>query len=154
MAFSNMGRNKKRTVLVFASLSLAVILLNSVFTVTHSFDLDVYLSRFASSDFLIANAGYFQYMYRGGSEETIQEEKLSESMIQVCEELDGFQEGGRLYGDPIGVRLKIDSWSPPDYVPRDENGEAGRYINGRFPQMIIILYMRIRSCTSRAIRSF
>ncbi len=132
MAFSNLGRNKKRTVLVFVSLSLAVILLNSVFTVTNSFDLDVYLSRFASSDFHIANAAYFQFNYRDTSEETLQEKKLTESFIQFCEGLDGFQEGGRLYGDMINVRLKMDSWTPPEYVPKDEKGEPGRYINGRF----------------------
>lgn len=132
MAFSNLGRNKKRTVLVFASLSLAVILLNSVFTVTHSFDLDVYLSKFVSSDFLIANAIYFSSEYQGGSEENVQEENLTESFVRTCEELDGFQEGGRLYGDMINVRLPMDSWTPPDYVPRNENGEPGRYVNGSF----------------------
>lgn len=132
MAFSNLGRNKKRTVLVLASLSLAVILLNSVFTVTHSFDLDVYLSKFVSSDFLIANAVYFSSEYSGGSEESAQEETLTESFVRTCEELDGFQEGGRLYGDMINVRLSMDAWTPPNYVPRDENGVPGRYVNGTF----------------------
>lgn len=132
MAFSNLGRNKKRTVLVFASLSLAVILLNSVYTVTHAFDLDLYLARFASSDFQIANAAYFQYGYMGPSEETIQELSLTESMIQACEEQDGFQKGGRLYGDMINVKLKRDSWTPPDFLTVDENGLAGRYENGEF----------------------
>ena len=50
MALSNLGRNKKRTVLVIFSLSLAIVLLNSVFTVTHSFDLDTYLKRFVATD--------------------------------------------------------------------------------------------------------
>lgn len=132
MAFSNLGRNKKRTVLVLCSLSLAVVLLNSVFTVTHSFDMDRYLSRFATSDFLIANAVYFQFGYHGGSEETVQEEKLTESFIQVCEALDGFQDGGRIYGSWTAVMLKTDSWSPPDSIPKDENGVPGRYRNGEF----------------------
>lgn len=132
MAFSNLGRNKRRTVLVLCSLSLAVVLLNSVFTVTHSFDMDKYLSRFASSDFLIANAVYFQYGYYGGSEESVQEEKLTESFIQACEEQDGFQEGGRLYYSMMAVMLKADSWMPPDTIPKDENGVAGRYWGGKF----------------------
>lgn len=133
MAYSNLGRSKKRTVLVLLSLSLAVILLNSVFTVTHSFDIDKYLKKFVSSDFLIGNAKYFgTEFYRGGSEETVQEEKLSESFIEVCEALDGFQEGGRLYGSMGAVQLKKDSWTPPQNIPTDENGNPGRYMNGKF----------------------
>lgn len=131
MALSNLGRNKKRTVLVLCSLSLAAVLLNSVFTVTHAFDMDIYLSRFLSSDFTIANAVYYQSQYRGGSEESVQEEKLTESFIQACEELDGFQRGGRLYFSMTAL-LKADSWTPPDTVPRDENNVLGRYVSGRF----------------------
>lgn len=40
MALSNLGRNKRKTILVLFSLSLSVILLNSVFTITHSFNMD------------------------------------------------------------------------------------------------------------------
>ena len=85
MALSNLGRNKKRTVLVIFSLSLAIVLLNSVFTVTHSFDLDTYLKRFVSTDFQVANANYFNVMsgYYGSSEDTIQEENLTESFCGI-----------------------------------------------------------------------
>lgn len=131
MALSNLGRNKKRTVLVLLSLSLAVILLNSVFTLTHSFDMDKYLKRFVLTDFMIGNAGYFNYEYYGFSEESVQEEKLTESFVQACESLDGFLEGGRLYAS-IGVGLKKESWTVPAHVPVDENGEPGSYWNGRF----------------------
>ncbi len=127
MAFSNLGRNKKRTVLVLCSLSLAVVLLNSVFTVTHSFDMEQYLSKFVSSDFLIASAAYFKYEYNG-SETEAQEQKLTESFIQACREQDGFQKGGRLYCARASVRLQADSWTPPDYLPKDENGMPGRYM--------------------------
>ena len=132
MAFSNLGRNKKRTILVLCSLSLAVVLLNSVFTVTHSFDMDKYLSRFVSSDFLAANAVYFQYGYHGASQETAQEIRLTESFIQACEEQDGFEQGGRLYYSDSAVKLKAESWTIPDSVPRDENGVPGRYRGEEF----------------------
>ncbi len=132
MAFSNLGRNKKRTVLVLCSLSLAVVLLNSVFTVTHAFDMDRYLRKFVSSDFLIANAVYYQSLYTGSSEETVQEEKLTESFIKVCEGLDGFQKGGRLYFSVTAAALKGDRWTPPETVPKDDNGIVGRYVQGKF----------------------
>lgn len=58
MAFSNLGRNSRKYILVVVSLSLSVVLLNSVFTLTRSFDLDTYLKKFVSYDFQIANAQY------------------------------------------------------------------------------------------------
>ncbi|SHK69111.1 ABC transporter permease [Hespellia stercorisuis] len=133
MAFSNLGRNRKKTVLVILSLSLALVLLNSVFTVADSFDMNTYLKKFVSYDFQIANARYFGMdPYRGISEDEVQEEKLSESLIESCKEQDGFQEGGRIYETDGCVGLRKDSWKVPSYVPTDENGVAGKYWNGQF----------------------
>ncbi|MDD3369514.1 MAG: FtsX-like permease family protein [Lachnospiraceae bacterium] len=133
MAASNLGRNKKRTILVVTSLSLAVILLNSVFTVTHSFDMETYLKKFVSTDFQIANAKYFGLdHYVGGSVESVQEEKLSESFIKACESQDGFEAGGRLYGSMATAGLNKECWKIPSFVPVDEQGNPGRYWNSKF----------------------
>ena len=59
MALSNVGRNKRRAVLVVLSMSLSLVLMNSVFTLTGSFDLDKYLARFIKTDFVVANARYW-----------------------------------------------------------------------------------------------
>ncbi|NCB91696.1 MAG: ABC transporter permease [Clostridia bacterium] len=133
MAFSNLGRSKRRTILVILSLSLAVVLLNSVFTLTHAFDMNKYIERFSSSDFLIGNAQYFNGGgYIGGSEEQAQEEKVSETFVSFCQEQDGFVEGGKLYGSMGEVKLKKDSWTPPENIAKDENGNPGKYWNGVF----------------------
>lgn len=92
MALSNLGRNKRRTVLVFISLSLSLVLLNTVFTMSQSFDLDKFLAKFVDTDFLIAHADYFQNDFNGPENQT------SESFIQTVEAQPGFEEGGRLYG--------------------------------------------------------
>jgi cell division protein FtsX len=92
MALTNLGRSKKRTVLVFISMSLSLILLNTVFTLSQSIDLDKFLSKFVDTDFLIAHADYFQSDFRGSENQT------SESFIQAVEAQPGFEEGGRLYG--------------------------------------------------------
>lgn len=92
MALSNLGRNKKRTVLVIISMSLSIVLLNTVFTLSQSIDLDKYLSKFVDTDFLIAHADYFQNDFYGPENQT------AESFIQAVEAQPGFQEGGRLYG--------------------------------------------------------
>ena len=121
MALSNLGRSKGRTAVVIISLSLAVILLNSVFTVTGSVDVDKYLKRFSASDFLIGNARYFSHGYFG-YENDLGEKALSESFVKACEEQKGFQEGGRIYmtGE---MRLEAETYQPTDNVLVDENGE-------------------------------
>lgn len=121
MALSNLGRNKGRTAVVILSLSLAVILLNSVFTVTDSVDADKYLKRFSASDFLIGNARYFSHEYFG-YENDLGEKALSESFVKACEEREGFREGGRIYmtGE---MRLEAETYQPTENVLLDENGE-------------------------------
>ncbi len=92
MAFSNLGRNRKRTVLVIISLSLSLVLLNTVFTLSKSIDMDKYLSKFVDTDFLIAHADYFNNDFCGPDNQT------TESIIEAVEAQPGFEEGGRLYG--------------------------------------------------------
>lgn len=92
MALINLGRFKRRTVLVFISLSLSLVLLNTVFTLSQSIDLDKFLAKFVDTDFLIAHADYFLNNFFGPENQT------SESFIQAVEAQPGFEEGGRLYG--------------------------------------------------------
>ena len=130
MAFSNLGRNSRKYILVVVSLSLSVVLLNSVFTLTRSFDLDTYLKKFVSYDFQIANAQYMNCNYIGTAE-TIEEESLTESFIKACENFDGYEDGGRIYGTYEAGILK-DCVEIPDSVPRNENGEPGNYFGKIF----------------------
>ena len=60
MAKSNLGRNRTKTVVTVLSLSLAVVLLNLTVTFTNGFDMDKYLANFVTSDFVLADARYFQ----------------------------------------------------------------------------------------------
>ena len=46
MAAANLGRNRKRTVLVVLSMSLSLVLFNTIYTVSLGFDMDKYLSKF------------------------------------------------------------------------------------------------------------
>ena len=64
MAWANVGRNRKKTVLVVISLSLAVVLLNLTVMFANGFDMDLYLKHFCVSDFVFANADYFNVQKR------------------------------------------------------------------------------------------
>ncbi len=56
MAFQNIKRNKKKVIVVILSLSLAFILLNSVYSLVMGFDMERYISYMAVSDFSVADA--------------------------------------------------------------------------------------------------
>ena len=63
MAFANLGRNKKKTVLVVISLSLSVVLLNILVTFTGGFDMEKYLAKLTCADFIVSSTDYFRYNY-------------------------------------------------------------------------------------------
>ncbi|MDD6794672.1 MAG: ABC transporter permease, partial [Clostridiaceae bacterium] len=63
MAWSSFGRNKKRTILVILSLSLSVILANTIFEFSQSINPEQSLKNTASSDFRIGSADLF-YNYK------------------------------------------------------------------------------------------
>jgi putative ABC transport system permease protein len=92
MALANLGRNKSRMIIVILSLSLSLVLLNTVFTLSQSIDMDKYLSKFVDTDFLIAHADYFQNKFSDTENQT------TESFIKSVKAQPGFEEGGCLFG--------------------------------------------------------
>lgn len=60
MAFANLGRNKRKTVLVVISLSLSVVLLNILVTFTGGFDMEKYLAKESCADFIVSTPDYFR----------------------------------------------------------------------------------------------
>lgn len=91
MALANLGRNRKRTVLVIVSMTLSLVLFNTVFTFSSGFDIDKYIAKFVNTDFVISTADYFQFRYETSSND------LSESFIETVMKSDCFEAGGRLY---------------------------------------------------------
>lgn len=93
MAKSNLGRNRTKTVVTVLSLSLAVVLLNLTVTFTNGFDMDKYLANFVTSDFVLADARYFQTGALFGGDTLLPESVINEVTAQG-----GITEGGRVYG--------------------------------------------------------
>ena len=91
MALANLGRNRKRTVLVIVSMTLSLVLFNTVFTLSGGFDIDKYIAKFMDTDFVISNADFFQYQVEKG------EHDLSETFIEAVRQNGSFEDGGRLY---------------------------------------------------------
>ncbi len=115
MALSNLGRSKKRTILVILSLSLSLVLFNTVYTISQCVDMDKFLSKFVDTDFLIANNDYFRNEFFGAGSET------SETFIHAVEEQKGFLEGGRLYGGR-NTGFAVEDSTVVEYVNYNEQG--------------------------------
>lgn len=60
MAFSNLGRNRKKTAVVIISLSLSLVLLNILFAFVNGFDEEKYLESRKSCDFIVSSNEYFR----------------------------------------------------------------------------------------------
>lgn len=61
MAFANLGCNRSKTILVFVSLALSVILLNILYTFVGGFDMELYLNNQTCADFIVSSTDYFRY---------------------------------------------------------------------------------------------
>lgn len=92
MAWANLGRNRSKTAITVASLSLAVLLLNMTVTFTNGFDMDKYLANVVS-DFIVADSSYFQTGNFWGGDRA-----LSEEVLSSLESQSGVEAGGRVYG--------------------------------------------------------
>lgn len=99
MAFANLSRNLSKTVLVIISLSLAVVLLQLTVLFTNGFDMEKYLQRSVVSDFIVANASYFQ---TNGF--FSQETALPEEAIKNLETQGIFTDSGRIYGSTSNIK--------------------------------------------------
>lgn len=124
MAAANLGRNRKRTLLVILSMSLSLVLFNCIYTISIGFDMDKYLSKFVDTDFLIGHADYFNYQYTGP------ENEVSEDMIQAVEDQPGFEEGGRFWANIRGAECF--SVEAPGEIGEKAGGSMDPYTGGIF----------------------
>ena len=135
MAWANLGRSRSKTVVTVLSLSLAVVLLNMTVTFTGGFDMDKYLANNVVSDFILADAGYFQVggdLFHAGM-------SLPEDAIKTVTAQGGVADGGRIYGRTSNIQEFVDEdyyrsiwsrWNPADVVDqlvaREDRNEAGQ----------------------------
>lgn len=138
MAMANLGRNKKKTVLVVLSLSLAVVLLQATYMFARGFDMDKYLRSWVVSDFIVGDAGYFQ---TGSGFDISEGTAVQEETIQAIGDAGEITEGGRIYGQSGSAmefiteeqyRKERESWLSKEEIDsmlqwedRDEKGNVG-----------------------------
>ncbi len=97
MAMANVGRQKGKTIVTVLSLSLVIVLLEMVITFTNGFDMDKYL-RQVVSDFIVADARYFQVTSLWDRDQA-----LPENVISDMENEKAIKKGGRVYGTRLSI---------------------------------------------------
>lgn len=74
MAISNIFRNKSKVIIVIASLSLSIIVLNTVYTIVSGFDSDKYLKDFIGTDFTIGDTNFYRWRSDEGHLDAVTED--------------------------------------------------------------------------------
>ncbi|MFV0342773.1 MAG: FtsX-like permease family protein [Anaerocolumna sp.] len=93
LAKLNILKNRKQFGILILSLSLMPILLNLVITFVSSFDYDRYMSRFVTSDFVVAHYNYFNSKYDSNS-------VVDDKLINYIDNMD-IVESGAIYCDKV-----------------------------------------------------
>lgn len=105
MAFANLGRNKKKTVLVMASLALAVVLLNVLMMFVGGFDMEKFLSHGTCADFIVSTTDYFRF---NSAQSFISQEQIREIEENTQMSLSGL---GYCFGTSSNVVwMKEENW--------------------------------------------
>lgn len=101
MAWSNLGRNKKRTVTVICSLTLSLVLLSCIYAKNVAFDLEKYLSELAIADFMAEDVTSNDY--RNGYNPA--GNTISPEVVKKIASLDGLENTGKLYSHHTEILL-------------------------------------------------
>lgn len=93
MAWANLGRNKKRTVTVICSLTLALVLLSCFYAKNAAFDMEKYLADLTIADFELSDATSEDYI--GGYDP--KGTTLNKELVTELENFKGTEEVGHQY---------------------------------------------------------
>ncbi len=101
MAWGNLWRNQKRTVLVICSLSLGLVLLCSFYAKNAAFDMEKYLSELTIADFELSDISSEDY---GGGYDP-QGTTLTASLVKELESAKGIEGSGHLYSHQLSWQM-------------------------------------------------
>lgn len=108
MAFANLGRNKKKTVLVVVSLALSVTLFNALCAFVGGFSMEKYVSFTTCADFIVSTPDYFRYNL--SADEFITQEQIEEIAANTK---------ASFSGTGYAVRKPVYLWMTEDALRQD-----------------------------------
>ena len=116
MALANLGRNKKKTLIVVLSLSFSIILLEVVMTGVGSFRMDQYLEARLVGDYMIGNANFTR------ASPITSDFSIDETYLAGADSQPGILETGELWTD-LGIRHTISETGRRRYEKLYEEGK-------------------------------
>lgn len=93
MAFANVGRSKSKTGLVVASLVLSAMLFTFAFVFANGFDMDKFIRKSYTSDFIVGSANYFNRNREMEAKDAVESE-----VMEAINEQEGITKSGKIYG--------------------------------------------------------
>ena len=93
-ARKNLSRDKKKVFWVVLSLSLSLVILNSVYTLLHGFNEDKYIEHFIATDFSVADATLDNPAVRSNNRNTT---GISQDLLAELNKLPGVEDLGNIY---------------------------------------------------------
>lgn len=106
-AKSNLHRNTKRACIAMISSAIGIVLFCSAMTLHNSFSMEKYISKFVSSDFLVAHHGFFQQRFHLEPSSMA----VPEQMINSIKSHTDFATGGRIFFNGYVDRIKTNNIS-------------------------------------------
>lgn len=91
MAMANLTRNRKKTMLVILSLSLSVVLLYGVCAFSAGFDMDKFVGKFMTADYLVGHKDLFRNSF------AVKNQELAREAITAINSQKGIRESGLIY---------------------------------------------------------
>lgn len=138
MAFSNLGRSKRRSAFIVLSMLLCIVLFNSIIVITQSMDEEKWISRSTKTDFTVYNS----VAVNGVSPFQYQEDGLPASVVDLINQQQGVEKERILYRNTrddsdVTVDYKFEDLvciaeeAEEDYVSKAyENGLSLRVVPG------------------------
>lgn len=117
MAFSNLGRNKKKTGMVVAAITLSMVLLTLVMTGVGSFRIEKYINDRIVGDFMIGNHNLFTSVSRSVDFE------IDDAYLQIADFQEGIQERNELWRNVFGREIVMDKAVLTQYRKLDAEGK-------------------------------
>lgn len=129
MAWANLWRNRKRTVIIICSLTLGLVLTSFFYARNESFDIEKYLADLAVADYQIDDAT--NNLADGYDPES---DTISETLLSEIGSLDGLEETGSLYSRQItGVLTETARANYASFYTEDRLQEFSSY-DPNYPQ--------------------
>lgn len=131
MAFANLGRNKRKTGVVVAAISLSMILLTLVMTGVGSFRIDKFLEQRIVGDIMIGSVNLFSSSSRDSDYE------LDPGLVSLADEQEGILETNEMWVG-FGTSVKLDETGKERFkkLYEEEKLEHSEYDDYRYQQVM------------------